>query len=227
MDKYIKSISDINLGCCINGGSCSSIYRFGNGLFKLLDVDYWNLDEAINLEFYETISYLSRLEGMPYVVRANDIYRSSDLLFGYSMDMIDASSLATIPDSTLVDDVFSSFITLRKDIYMLSEAGVKTEDISDENLLYNGDMYLIDLDLSLIDRNTNPDELYFRTINGILCGVRTKILGEARFQDKVESSEVDYLLRLKDDCSFGLGRSVKTISDMREGYQKAKVLNKF
>lgn len=100
---------------------------------------------------------------------------------------------------------------------------MKTEDIGGDNILFNGFMYLLDLDLSLVDKRYIPDELYERCVNSVLCGVRSKLLGEARYGDVVSPDECDeYFDNLREMCSDALGRNVKTIGEMRTGYQKVK-----
>lgn len=227
MDKYISSIDELNLQRTSLGGSCSNIYDFTDDIyFKSFDEDYQDLHESINQEFYETISYLANLEGMPYIVRGKDIYRSKDKLFGYSMPKIAAVALEKVPSNTLVEDIFHGFYLLRKDILTLANNGVKTEDVGGDNILFNGYMYLIDLDLSIIDLEAEATDLYQRTGSSILCGIRQKVLGEARYNDKVLMNNVDlYLEDLKEKCSFALGRPIMTISDMQRGYQKVKTLN--
>lgn len=110
MDKYVRGIEELNLGKRISGGSCSDIFEFGEKTyFKLFNEDYRDLDDSINVEFYDTISYLSGLKGMRFIVRGDNIYRSSNELFGYSMGVIDARGLNDVSDEKLVDDVFTGF----------------------------------------------------------------------------------------------------------------------
>lgn len=224
MEKYIRGIEELNLGNKISGGSCSDIYEFGcKTYFKLFNEDYRDLDDSINVEFYETISYLSELKGMEFIVRGKNVYRSADELFGYSMDAVEAGCLSDVSDDVKVEDVFTGFKLLRKDIRVLADNFVKTEDIGGDNILFNGFMYLLDLDLSLVDKRYIPDELYERCVNSVICGIRSKVLGDARYGEDILPDESDeYFDYLRDACSEGLGRKVTTIGEMRSGYQKVK-----
>lgn len=224
MERYISGLNDLNLGKKINGGSCSSIYEFEDcKYFKYFVEDYRDLSDDINLEFYDVVRYLSSLKNMPYIVRGEDVFRSTDEFFGYSMPIIQADSFRNISDTVLVDDVLNGFYLLSRDIRVLSDNFVKTEDIGGDNILYNGFMYLLDLDLSLVDKRYVPDELYERTMNSVLCAVRNKLLGESRYDDIVDMGDIDeYFTLLKDVSSEGIGKEVVTISDMRRGYQKVK-----
>ena len=228
MDKYISSIRQLNLGKKINGGSCSSIHEFTPGFyFKYFEEDYRDLSDEINLEFYEVIKHISEITDMPYIVRAKDIYRSQSELFGYSMPIINGENFRTISDETHVRDVLNGFKPLTKDIRVLSENHVKTEDIGGDNILYNGFMYLLDLDLSLVDKRYIPDELYERTMSSLLCGIKTKLLDDPRYDDKVQVDDWEnYFNRLIEMSSTILGEETTTISDLKKGYQKVKTLYK-
>lgn len=227
MDKYIRGIEELNLGRRIGGGSCSNIYEFEKDTyFKEFDEEYRDLSDPINVEFYETISGLSSIKGMPFIIRAIDIYRSLDEIFGYDMPSVAAIELQSISDGVFVNDLFNSFLMLRKDLWVLAENFVKTEDVGGGNILYNGNMYLIDLDLSLIDPRYIPEELYCRSVNSVLGGIRECVLGDKKFGDVVKPENCEgYLYHLKDICAYGLGRKVSTIGDMRQGYQKIKNMN--
>ena len=228
MDKYISSIRQLNLGKKINGGSCSSIYEFTSDLyFKYFAEDYRDLSDEINIEFYEVIKHISEITGMPYIVRAKDIYRSQSELFGYSMPIINGVNFRTISDKTYVRDILNGFKPLTKDIRVLSENYVKTEDIGGDNILYNGFMYLLDLDLSLVDKRYIPDELYERTMSSLLCGIKTKLLDDPRYDDKVQVDDWEnYFNRLIEISSTILGEETTTISDLKKGYQKVKSIYK-
>ena len=228
MEKFIGGIDDLNLGRNVAGGSCSGIYEFGeDSYFKMFDEDYWDLSDSINMEFYTTIKTLSEISGMPFIIRGKDIYRSEEQLFGYSMPIVDALELHSVSDDVLIEEIFKGFYFLRKDIRVLAENYVKTEDVGGDNILSNGSMYLLDLDLSLIDRNCLPSELYDRCVNSVLCGIRGRIFGDERYQDKVSGDSCDeYLENWREVCSEALGRDAKTISDMREGYSKVKKMFK-
>ena len=130
-----------------------------------------------------------------------------------------------LSDHVLVDDILEGFRLLEPDVRTLADNFVKTEDVGGGNILFNGKMYLLDLDLSLVDKRYIPDELYHRTINSLLCSIRQKLLDDARFDDVVSPEKSnEYLQRLKEICSTALNQEVKTISEMRHGYQKVKSL---
>jgi hypothetical protein len=100
---------------------------------------------------------------------------------------------------------------------------VKTEDVGGGNILYNGNMYLLDLDLSLVDRRYVPDELYERCLHSVLCSVRGRMFGDERYNDKVKDGDyLGYFNLFREICSEDIGEDIKTIGQFRGAYQKVK-----
>lgn len=221
MEKYIESINELKLGRRIGGGSCSEVFYMEPGvLFKRFNEDYADLDVPINIEFYETIKTISGIDYLPFIIRGKDIYRSRDMLFGYSMDSVDAEELDDISDEVLVDALMGGFDALKPGIRSLSDNFVKTEDIGGDNIMFNGDMYLLDLDLSLVDRRYVPDELYEATRKSVFRSLYKRITGE-HFTGNISNDDYlaymnDFIDRLSNfsDCS------VRTIGDVRKVYKK-------
>lgn len=221
MEKYIESIDELNLGKKIGGGSCSEVFYMEPGvLFKRFNEDYADLSDPINVEFFETIKTISGIDYLPFIIRGKDIYRSRDELFGYSMDEVCALELDDISDDTLVTDLMSGFEGLRPGIRNLSDNFVKTEDIGGDNIMFNGNMYLLDLDLSLIDSRYIPDELYEDTRRKVFRSLFKRITGEY-YSGNVSND--DYLAYMSDfiDClSNSSNYQVKTIRDVKKTYKK-------
>ena len=97
MEKYIESVSELNLGKRIGGGSCSEVFEMDEGIyFKKFNEDYSDLTDPINQEFFEVIKTISGIDYLPFIIRGKDIYRSKDELFGYSMDSVSALELEDI-----------------------------------------------------------------------------------------------------------------------------------
>ena len=84
----------------------------------------------------------------------------------------DAGINEDLADDTLVSDLMLGFDGLKYSVRKLSDNHVKTEDIGGDNILFNGDMYLLDLDLSLVDKRFVPDELYEATRRNIFKSLR-------------------------------------------------------
>lgn len=221
MEKYIEDISELNLAEEINRGSCSSIYRLDSLLlFKFFNEDYRDLSDSINLEFLDTISTISSISDLHFVARGIDVYRSSSELFGYTMKEINASKLDEVSDDALVFDIILGFEKLKTDIRRLSDNYVKTEDIGGDNILYNGNMYLLDLDLSLVNKGYVPDELYFLTRQNVFRCVFDRITG-CKFKDMVSNDDYfEYCNKIIDFTANAVGYYPKTVSEFKGAYQK-------
>ena len=216
-------MSDLNLGEIINGGSCSDIYNFSPGvLFKAFNDDYRDLNDSINLEFLDTIKTISSISNLDFTVKAIDIYRSRFELFGYTMEEINALKFEDLSDEILVFDVILAFERLKSDIRKLSDYYVKTEDIGGDNILYNGNMYLLDLDLSLVDKRYVPDELYQNTRKNIFKCLFYRLTGSGFDGNVLNDDYVEYINRVLDDSSNVAGVEPKTIGEFKRVYQKYK-----
>ena len=232
MEKYIEGIRELNLGKKIAGGSCSDIYLYEPGIyFKHFNEDYRDLTDKINIEFLETIKTISKIKNIPSIIKAIDIYRSRLELFGYTMHKIDASALENISEDTLIFDLIKAFEKLKQEVRILSDNYVKTEDIGGDNILYNGKLYLLDLDLSLVNKEYIPDELYIKTTYSIFKSLLIKITGKLYKNDGLyeyrqklclgNSDEyLNYFKKLMELCSDKSGKEIKTLGDVRKAYQK-------
>lgn len=221
MEKYIESVSELNLGKKIGGGSCSEVFEMDEGIyFKKFNEDYIDLTDPINQEFFEVIKTISGIDYLPFIIRGKDVYRSKDELFGYSMDSVSALELEDISDDTLVSDLMIGFEGLKVGIRGLSDNFVKTEDIGGDNIMFNGHMYLLDLDLSLVDRRYVPDELYESTRRRVFNSLYNRITGEV-FNGNVSNDDyLAYMSSFLEKLSNSSDSSVKSIGDVKKVYKK-------
>lgn len=221
MEKYIESVSELNLGKKIGGGSCSEVFEMDEGIyFKKFNEDYSDLTDPINQEFFEVIKTISGIDYLPFIIRGKDVYRSKNELFGYSMDSVSALELEDISDDTLVSDLMIGFEGLKVGIRGLSDNFVKTEDIGGDNIMFNGHMYLLDLDLSLVDRRYVPDELYESTRRRVFNSLYNRITGEV-FNGNVSNDDyLAYMSLFLEKLSNSSDSSVKSIGDVKKVYKK-------
>lgn len=221
MEKYIESVSELNLGKRIGGGSCSEVFEMDEGIyFKKFNEDYSDLTDPINQEFFEVIKTISGIDYLPFIIRGKDVYRSKNELFGYSMDSVSALELEDISDDTLVSDLMIGFEGLKVGIRGLSDNFVKTEDIGGDNIMFNGHMYLLDLDLSLVDRRYVPDELYESTRRRVFNSLYNRITGEV-FNGNVSNDDyLAYMSSFLEKLSNSSDSSVKSIGDVKKVYKK-------
>jgi len=221
MEKYIESVDELKLGRKIGGGSCSEVFEMEPGvLFKKFSDDYADLSDPINLEFFEVIKTISGIDYLPFIIRGKDIYRSYDELFGYSMDRIDADNLEDVSDDVLVSDLMNGFEGLRPGIRSLSDNFVKTEDIGGDNIMFNGNMYLLDLDLSLVDKRYVPDELYEATRKSVFKSLYHKITGDYFKGSVLNDDYLAFMSELMDKMSNSSNLEVKTVKEAKKVYKK-------
>lgn len=232
MERYIDDISDLNLSVQVNKGSCSEIYEYEpNILFKRFNEEYQDLTESINQEFYDTISYLSQIRGLNRIVTPIDIYRSKEQLFGYTMKKINAKSLEKVSEQESIQTIIQSFKELLKEIKILSNNYVRTEDIGGDNILYNGELYLLDLDLSLINKNYDPEYLYSKTSYNVFFAMHNFITGKISSEDNLEDERLilkegfsndysAYFTKLLTNLENESNEKIETVEQCRKTYQR-------
>ena len=82
-------------------------------------------------------------------------------------------------------------------------------------------MYLLDLDLSLVDKRYVPDELYQETRRCVFKSVFYRMTGEV-FKGRVLNDDyLGYVNEVIDNSSNIVGNEPKTIGEFRKVYQKA------
>lgn len=236
MEKYITSINDISLGKVVNGGSCSVIHEFDHGIyFKRFNEDYSNLNDSLNLELLDTIKSLSDIDGLSSTIRAIDIYRSEYELFGYTMTKLKASLLEEVSDDTRIADIKEGIKYISSDVNLISNNHIKTEDLGGDNILYGNRFYLLDLDLSIVDKNYDPHFLYCETMYNFLYVIFYKLFHVniekdlltdelSTIQKRLKNADDDNFLHFFDKCIDYLDEknntSIITLSDVGKRYIK-------
>ena len=86
--------------------------------------------------------------------------------------------------------------------------------------MFNGHMYLLDLDLSLVDRRYVPDELYESTRRRVFNSLYNRITGEV-FNGNVSNDDyLAYMSSFLEKLSNSSDSSVKSIKDVKKVYKK-------
>lgn len=82
-------------------------------------------------------------------------------ILGYNTKFINASNVNFINRETKIKELLEAYQKLLESIRLLANNNINLVDILSGNMLYkNGDLYLLDLDLSNIDKNYDSDKLY-------------------------------------------------------------------
>lgn len=200
--EYIKSIKSIGLKEAINHGTCAYIYQIDDQTyFKLFNSEYHSLRDSANIDLYNTLLELSNIK-LPHIVTPTTLYRTKNQFYGYTMPYINAFNLSNLSSQIQLNILRQSFENIKKEVLTLSKNYIKTEDISLENVLFNHELYLIDLDLSLYDRDFIPDYLYHETMFRLFeVLIQAMILHPSRYNILMNSSLSSTYIALKDGQS--------------------------
>ena len=244
MQTIINSLADLKLQDknIVARGSCSTIYSYNEEeYFKLLAEEYYSLAEKENQEVLYTLEELSKITNVPSIAVPRNIFRSPKKLYGYTSKIMPGVSLEKIPKDTKVEKLKEALNKIKKEVRILSQHHIKTEDIGGDNILFSDHISLIDLELSLVDEETEVNVLYRKTMRSILNSVITNSFGE-NITGKIPSLA---LRRLNEDLKNGVSDNyasfyelaiyeiesmadvkIVTVEDSRKAYQKVKSQNK-
>lgn len=138
----VKNISELNLPKKeFNHGYRGIIYEYGkNILFKDLQ----------GSGYIDILEILMELKNTKYLVLPKDIYVNDIDVIGYTMKRINGNTLDNTPLDTEVSLILNRFRLLLKDIYILSKNYLVNPDFSSDNILFDGNLYGIDFDSSII-----------------------------------------------------------------------------
>lgn len=244
MQTIINSVADLNLQekDIVAKGSCSTIYRYNEDEYlKILNEEYYSLAAKENQEVLKTLEALAEITDVPSIATPRNIFRSKSKLYGYTSTIMSGVSLDEIPQDTRIEVLKNALNRIKKEVRTLSQHHIKTEDIGGDNILFSDHIALIDLELSLVDKETEEDTLYRRTMRSILNSVITNSFG-ANVTGKIPSLA---MRRLNEDLKAGVSDNyanyyalaiyeierladtkIATVEDSRKAYQKVKSQHK-
>lgn len=147
----------------VNKGSFGEIYPFSDDTyFKKLNRSQMSLCLLDNQIRLEILTDLMNLKGTKYLILPKDIYVTEECLLGYTSLIKKAKSIRDMSLDSNYGDVIKAFKLLCKDIAILSDMNIFDCDFNQNNILFDGKMYLLDLDQSIYVENDN--HLYKRMV---------------------------------------------------------------
>lgn len=131
------SLLDINkLLFLTNKGSEFSVYKYSDLVVKIYKANY-----KLSHLSLEEFRILKNILTQRILLPTDFLFNNSDELIGYMMPYI-AGKKSLLPD--LVSNLFNELEILKEDLDLLSSNLIILRDISVENTIYNGHLYLID-----------------------------------------------------------------------------------
>ena len=163
----VDSIKDINIPKeAVNKGDYGEIYPFTDKLyFKKLSGGQGNLSFLDNQIRLEILTDLMNLKGTKCLILPKDIYVSESAIVGYTTEIKKAKSIRDISLETKYSDIIKAFKLLRKDIGILADMNIFDCDTHQQNILFDGKMYLLDFDQSVYVEE--DDHIYQRMLYSI------------------------------------------------------------
>lgn len=158
----VKSVKDIPKLKKFKVESTNKLYFQENDYIVKIFLDcYRSLDQKIGKDIFNLLVKLRKLDGESQLILPHDIYMTDKAILGYNTKFINASNVNFISRETKIKELLEAYQKLLESIRLLANNNINLVDILSDNMLYkNGDLYLLDLDLSNIDKNYDSDKLY-------------------------------------------------------------------
>ncbi len=122
----------------LDEGNESTVYEYYNVVLKIYK-KFCNKDRLTK----EEVEFLRRIRTKRILLPANIIYDQDHSFIGYTLKQILSYSLKSICRMK-VKNLKKELELIREDIRILSENGISLEDFHYDNLLFDGNIYLID-----------------------------------------------------------------------------------
>lgn len=134
----IKSIYKLLIGARYIGKGCyGRCFLLSSG-----EVFKWFYSDCINLEHLEYLNYVSN----DYYIGPDKVYIMNGKIIGYAMRYIKGKKFNNLKLNTRFNDLNAAFNTLIKPTEEVSLKKYYLQDLHNENMKYNGKLYVFDLD---------------------------------------------------------------------------------
>lgn len=234
----VDNIKDIMIpGNMVNKGSFGEIYQFTDDTyFKKLNSSQESLCLLDNRIRLEILTDLMNLKDTKYLILPKDIYVTDNCLLGYTSLIKKAKSIKYMSLDTKYGDILKSFKLLCKDIALLASMDIFDCDFNQNNILFDGRMYLLDFDQSIYVEGDNSiykrmvyelfQSLYLALVKD---GFGSRILMERDLEGLISSfksyTSTNYdlffeLLRWK--LEFYTRMKINTVGDFRKSLSLTK-----
>lgn len=192
-------------------GFFSNVYQINdNECLKIFKLPKYNKE-------IKKFSYFSRynIEGC---VLPKRLYSMNRKFYGYSMDLINGVLLNEISDMNYSDYIFKTKEILTETVTQLSECGIKIQDASDKNIMYdkiNNCFKIIDCDYWQ-HTNDTLKELKSHNYKVLNFELSSYLFGCCYILPKMEDDYVEYCEEIRSFLENKFDYKIKTINDSRK-----------
>ena len=131
----------------------------------------------------EHFSYLNSLNNASYIGPDELVKNCKDELVAYYMRYRNARTIKRFRRNVRIRDLIRPYNKLILDTKSVSEARFRLSDVHDENILYDGEFVIIDLDHGKIDEYHNSDEILQYNMCDIVHTIIDAMFGVNYFKD--------------------------------------------
>lgn len=168
----------------------------------------------INDHQYQIIDALSNTPTYLDYAKPTIFYQNKVCLLGYKMPYINAPTLKNLPASTPLPSLVSSLESIKPTIKYFSKNHFDFADTHDKNLLFSNNLYLIDLDNSIILYDS-PALLYSKN----MLKIYNVLLFSLAKNITINDDKYNHILKeLKSHTSDDYALALQSLIDLTENY---------
>ena len=232
----IKSIEDINLPKepKIKGAN-GEIYQYTSSLyFKKLSDERSDLTSSFNVERLKILAKIMKLKDTKCLILPQDIYITSDTFLGYTTLISTAPTIRNLSLDTKYNDLIKAFRQVSADIKVLAKNHIFHYDTTQDNILFDGEIHLLDFDDCFLDNYKSYERMMYNIFLSLYAGVvkdgyGSKVLMENDLEKLLEKfakyQSVDYELYFKllqKKLEYDTCKKIKTVGDLRKSLSRTK-----
>ena len=167
-----------------------TLYNVKNNVLKIYDK---NIEE---LPSEKTMRYLSKIKSLQ-IFMPNKLLHSNDNFCGYTIRSVNKNGRYNKIISTPRDQILDSIFSLEEEIKYISDKRVLLHDLDLEDVIYNGELFIINPDKYLV-LNSNSDLIYDTNILELNSLLSRLISKELNSENVIKKNIVRFNNILKD-----------------------------
>lgn len=185
-NKEIKGITKLEF---IDAGYWANVYKSEHGVIKLYNA------KRIPKQIKENIIYLSEYENNSFIFPDELLYDKMHRLRAYTMEEIKGQKLSDLVNfgrfNISLEDLLLKYEILKNDVFTLSKNRIRIMDFTPDNILFDGDFKIVDLDFYRKDKISTIKELYKDNLSNVSAELLGIVTGYNRQVNTLMSINLD------------------------------------
>lgn len=180
----VNNLSKYLIGAKLIGiGTTAICFLMQNGQVIKIYLDTYHKRDLFNRrEMFSHLEYLNSLNSEYYIAPIEMLVKDGKVI-AYIMDFVPGKTLKRLSKKTKLTEVIGALKRLEEATYKVTEAKFRLGDLHDRNIIYNGELVVIDLDNGYLTDNYKENNLMNYNMQDLINQVIYSIFGIKFNQD--------------------------------------------